>query len=193
MPLCQLCNVTESRYKCPTCFIPYCSLACYKPHKTVHEAKPPPAPSEPPTSTTTELTSTAAPPPPEPPIPPPSATTASTPTPSRYTSLLAHPTLLSQLRSTPSLHSLLYQIYLTTLEPPSPTPPKPTTTPSNPYKITKHIRNKPIWTPAAGVAKGVKRLTKIREKVLAKGGNGGPLEEFVGMVVECIGEGGEGE
>lgn len=40
-----------------------------------------------------------------------------------------------------------------------------------------------------GVAKAVKRLSKIREQGLAEGGDGGPLEEFVGMVVGCIGDG----
>ncbi|KAF8454515.1 hypothetical protein BGX38DRAFT_268133 [Terfezia claveryi] len=103
---------------------PYsCSLACYKPHKTEHEANPAPAPIETPsTNTTAEPTSTA-PPPPGSSIPPPSAVTAPTLTPStsKYTSLLlTHPTLLAHLRSTPSLHSLLYQIYLATLEPPRP-------------------------------------------------------------------------
>ena len=43
-----------------------------------------------------------------------------------------------------------------------------------------------------GIMKGVKRLSKIREKGLAEGGYGGPLEEFVGMVVGCIGEQGKG-
>ncbi|CAI5759469.1 unnamed protein product [Candida verbasci] len=28
--LCQICNTNESKYKCPKCNIPYCSLACYK-------------------------------------------------------------------------------------------------------------------------------------------------------------------
>ncbi|RPB28097.1 hypothetical protein L211DRAFT_834102 [Terfezia boudieri ATCC MYA-4762] len=194
MPLCQLCNVAESRYKCPTCLMPYCSLACYKPHKTEHEANPAPAPIEAPATSTAVEPSSTAPSPPGSSIPPPSAATAPTITPSTstYTSLLlTHPTLLAHLRSTPSLHSLLYQIYLATLEPP-PSPQKPTNTPSNSYKISKHQKKTPIWTPPAGIAKGVKRLNKIREKGLAGGGDGGALEEFVGMVVGCIGEGGTG-
>ncbi|KAG4188878.1 hypothetical protein ERO13_A08G193200v2 [Gossypium hirsutum] len=30
---CQVCNQTQSKYKCPSCLIPYCSLACFKTHK----------------------------------------------------------------------------------------------------------------------------------------------------------------
>ncbi|KAI5803708.1 hypothetical protein EDC01DRAFT_644303 [Geopyxis carbonaria] len=34
--LCELCNAQDAKYKCPTCRIAYCSLACYKPHKLTH-------------------------------------------------------------------------------------------------------------------------------------------------------------
>ena len=44
-----------------------------------------------------------------------------------------------------------------------------------------------------GVAKGVKRLGRTRDKALAKGGSGGTLEEFVLMVLKCLGGGGGGE
>ena len=30
---CKVCSVNESKYKCPTCKILYCSLTCYKTHK----------------------------------------------------------------------------------------------------------------------------------------------------------------
>ena len=32
-PLCEVCETTEAKYKCPTCRIPYCSLVCCKEHK----------------------------------------------------------------------------------------------------------------------------------------------------------------
>jgi len=32
---CQVCDNAPSKYKCPTCFIPYCSLMCFKKHKEV--------------------------------------------------------------------------------------------------------------------------------------------------------------
>ncbi|OMO70578.1 Zinc finger, HIT-type [Corchorus olitorius] len=30
---CQVCNQAQSKYKCPSCLVPYCSLACFKRHK----------------------------------------------------------------------------------------------------------------------------------------------------------------
>lgn len=30
---CEVCAASESKYKCPTCRLPYCSAACYKKHK----------------------------------------------------------------------------------------------------------------------------------------------------------------
>ncbi|OUM67716.1 hypothetical protein PIROE2DRAFT_68792 [Piromyces sp. E2] len=33
--ICKICEENESKYKCPTCLTPYCSLVCYKKHKEV--------------------------------------------------------------------------------------------------------------------------------------------------------------
>lgn len=30
---CKVCNEAKSKYKCPACLIPYCSLGCFKKHK----------------------------------------------------------------------------------------------------------------------------------------------------------------
>ncbi|CAM6106147.1 unnamed protein product [Calypogeia fissa] len=32
-PKCGVCEDSESKYKCPVCRTPYCSLPCYNPHK----------------------------------------------------------------------------------------------------------------------------------------------------------------
>jgi len=32
-PTCQICQASESKYNCPKCRIPYCSLGCYKTHQ----------------------------------------------------------------------------------------------------------------------------------------------------------------
>ncbi|KAI4695461.1 uncharacterized protein J4E84_002088 [Alternaria hordeiaustralica] len=34
--LCGVCNAEPKKYKCPTCALPYCSLSCFKSHKTTH-------------------------------------------------------------------------------------------------------------------------------------------------------------
>jgi len=30
---CQICHKVQSKYKCPKCYLPYCSLPCFKKHK----------------------------------------------------------------------------------------------------------------------------------------------------------------
>ncbi|XP_010433161.1 PREDICTED: zinc finger HIT domain-containing protein 3 isoform X2 [Camelina sativa] len=37
---CEICKKVVSRYKCPSCILPYCSLACFKIHKETPCAKP---------------------------------------------------------------------------------------------------------------------------------------------------------
>ncbi|KAI3506896.1 hypothetical protein L1887_21521 [Cichorium endivia] len=41
---CKVCEKAESKYKCPACLIPYCSLICFKKHKETPCAKSVPAP-----------------------------------------------------------------------------------------------------------------------------------------------------
>ncbi|KAK9160128.1 hypothetical protein Syun_006469 [Stephania yunnanensis] len=40
---CEVCKEAQSKYKCPTCFSPYCSLSCFKTHKETPCEKPVPA------------------------------------------------------------------------------------------------------------------------------------------------------
>ncbi|KAI8636799.1 hypothetical protein BD408DRAFT_425508 [Parasitella parasitica] len=35
MVICKVCEKEESKYKCPQCRAPYCSLICYKEHKEI--------------------------------------------------------------------------------------------------------------------------------------------------------------
>ncbi|XP_058197675.1 uncharacterized protein LOC131313403 isoform X2 [Rhododendron vialii] len=37
---CGVCDEAESKYKCPNCLVPYCSLVCFKKHKEVPCVKP---------------------------------------------------------------------------------------------------------------------------------------------------------
>ncbi|ESW16434.1 hypothetical protein PHAVU_007G156300 [Phaseolus vulgaris] len=39
---CKVCNEAPSKYKCPSCYIPYCSLGCFKKHKELPCVKPQP-------------------------------------------------------------------------------------------------------------------------------------------------------
>ncbi|KXS10877.1 hypothetical protein M427DRAFT_115459 [Gonapodya prolifera JEL478] len=40
--VCGVCNLEPPKYKCPTCLINYCSLACFKNHKAIGCTKPEP-------------------------------------------------------------------------------------------------------------------------------------------------------
>ncbi|KAG9451873.1 hypothetical protein H6P81_004777 [Aristolochia fimbriata] len=47
---CEICKEAQSKYKCPSCLVPYCSLACFKKHKEIPCAQTPSetkGPSEP--------------------------------------------------------------------------------------------------------------------------------------------------
>ncbi|CAH8322377.1 unnamed protein product [Eruca vesicaria subsp. sativa] len=37
---CEICEKVVSKYKCPSCLVPYCSLGCFKKHKETPCAKP---------------------------------------------------------------------------------------------------------------------------------------------------------
>ncbi|KAF5480975.1 hypothetical protein F2P56_001676 [Juglans regia] len=37
---CRVCNEAQSKYKCPSCLAPYCSVVCFKRHKEIPCAKP---------------------------------------------------------------------------------------------------------------------------------------------------------
>ncbi|RUS25448.1 zinc finger HIT domain-containing protein 3-like protein [Jimgerdemannia flammicorona] len=42
-PNCRVCEQNPSKYKCPNCTLPYCSLPCYKKHKETPCEKPVPS------------------------------------------------------------------------------------------------------------------------------------------------------
>ncbi|KAK7228972.1 hypothetical protein V2G26_001142 [Clonostachys chloroleuca] len=56
--LCGICEENPSKYKCPRCYLPYCSVACNKIHRENHPPDPTPAPkpSPPPAVSATATT-----------------------------------------------------------------------------------------------------------------------------------------
>jgi len=56
-PTCGVCLDNPSKYKCPTCILPYCSLSCYKRHKETPCEKPAPPPAPAPKNDTSASTS----------------------------------------------------------------------------------------------------------------------------------------
>lgn len=47
---CEVCDEAKSKYKCPNCFMPYCSLVCFRKHKEIPCGKPEPEPDAEPAS-----------------------------------------------------------------------------------------------------------------------------------------------
>ncbi|RYO72867.1 hypothetical protein AA0113_g593 [Alternaria arborescens] len=101
--LCGVCNAEPKKYKCPTCALPYCSLLCFKTHKTTH-------------ADTTEV----APKPAEPvlPQPPPPA-----PIPrylkqrTDFSVLATNPKFQTLLKTHPMLLASLQRVYAKTIKP----------------------------------------------------------------------------
>ncbi|KAI6780376.1 putative zinc-finger proteinc-like protein [Emericellopsis cladophorae] len=52
--LCGVCETDTPKYKCPRCYLPYCSVACNKVHREVHAGEPITAPPPPKPAPTTE-------------------------------------------------------------------------------------------------------------------------------------------
>ncbi|KAF8539289.1 hypothetical protein BDD12DRAFT_882677 [Trichophaea hybrida] len=92
--ICSLCDSNPSKYKCPTCSTPYCSVACYKPHKLAHTLEPPPPP----------------------PPPPPVETPAPAKPPHKFACLLENPEIAAMLQSC-SLQHHLTNIYAASMRP----------------------------------------------------------------------------
>ncbi|KAH0612717.1 uncharacterized protein H6S33_009097 [Morchella sextelata] len=105
MALCGICNEAPSKYKCPSCEIPYCSLVCYKPHKVQHEK----AKLAEPTSAAPKAAEKAQDDEPEP-APKPIET-------GKFASLLSSPEV-QQMLASPSLRQHLLSVHKATLEPP---------------------------------------------------------------------------
>ncbi|GME48762.1 hypothetical protein GTA08_BOTSDO00506 [Neofusicoccum parvum] len=116
---CGVCSEQPPKYKCPSCAIRYCSLACFKTHKPIHdnpaaETSAPDSPSQSASSAPTAshdgpTTAPAAP-----------ATAPQPPqqhAPADLQRLLTDPALLALLQKNPALRTRLHAIYTSTLEP----------------------------------------------------------------------------
>ncbi|EAT85120.1 hypothetical protein HBH56_169960 [Parastagonospora nodorum] len=102
--LCGVCAAEPKKYKCPTCALPYCSLNCFKLHKTTH---PEPAPSskQPPSEITL--------PQPPPPAPIPRYLKKKT----DFSALATSSKFQDLLKTYPTLLATLQRVYAATIEP----------------------------------------------------------------------------
>ncbi|KAH7061232.1 hypothetical protein B0J12DRAFT_565184 [Macrophomina phaseolina] len=102
---CDVCGAQPHKYKCPSCTVKYCSLACFKTHKPIHDSSAPAASAsakDPQNASATPPTQ--APAPEQPPSDP-------------LQRLLADPALQTLLQKHPNLRAQLLTIYTSTLEP----------------------------------------------------------------------------
>ncbi|PSN61217.1 hypothetical protein BS50DRAFT_461228, partial [Corynespora cassiicola Philippines] len=174
--LCGVCNTEPKKYKCPTCSLPYCSIACFKEHKPIH-ANDEPRPS------------TSAPAPPEipqppPPKPPPKylrkktdfSLVAKNP---RYQELIkAHPTLLASLQ----------RIFAATIEPdPDDQRRSRRGGRGGRYRGRGRGGREERWTPKKGDADAMKLLKGVREGA-GTSEEQEAVAEFVRLVEETVGE-----
>ncbi|TIA21793.1 hypothetical protein D6C83_08111 [Aureobasidium pullulans] len=107
--ICGVCSQNESKYKCPSCQVRYCSIACFKQHKETHANDPPkekPAPAQPIAAETTTVPTTTR-----------NALPGSTKK-VDFTNFESDPELLRLLSRYPNLRIQLQSVYGLTLEPP---------------------------------------------------------------------------
>ncbi|KAG9587323.1 hypothetical protein KCU77_g10487, partial [Aureobasidium melanogenum] len=109
--ICGVCTQNESKYKCPSCRLRYCSLACFKQHKETHAHDPPkqqPTQSTQPTQSAPSDSSQAP------------ATRTALPGSSKkidFAGFESDPELLRLLSRYPNLRIQLQSVYGLTLEP----------------------------------------------------------------------------
>ncbi|KAF2256785.1 hypothetical protein BU26DRAFT_527061 [Trematosphaeria pertusa] len=183
--LCSVCNSEPKKYKCPTCSVPYCSISCFKEHKSTHpETAPTPS----------------APPEPEIPQPPPPQ-----PLPKYlrkkidFSILGTNPKFQELLKAYPTLLPMLQRIYAATIEP------DPEDGPQSRRRGGYRGRGRgyrgggrggrggwandegPRWTQKKGDADAMKMLKGLRDGKRA-GEEKEAMTAFVGLVEETFGE-----
>ncbi|KAF2197920.1 hypothetical protein GQ43DRAFT_451360 [Delitschia confertaspora ATCC 74209] len=108
--LCGVCKTEPKKYKCPTCSTPYCSLACFKTHKVVHETSNPVVTDSSQIQTLAPPSESAPPSDSKPPLPPVNKQ-------HDFSVLSSDTRFQSLLTKYPALHISLQRVYAATLEP----------------------------------------------------------------------------
>ncbi|KAF2792467.1 hypothetical protein K505DRAFT_376025 [Melanomma pulvis-pyrius CBS 109.77] len=169
--LCGICKTEPKKYKCPTCAVPYCSLACFKLHKPTH----PVSAASPSTSAAPEI--------PQPPLPAP---------PPKYlrqkvdfSVLATNPKFQELLKTHPELFSTLQHVFAATIEPERGDRPRSHYRGGRGGKFRDQGSK---WTQKRGDADAMKLLKGVRDG--EKGDKvQGAMAEFVRLVEETFGPG----
>ncbi|RSM18780.1 hypothetical protein CDV31_002298 [Fusarium ambrosium] len=159
--LCGVCNVNPPKYKCPRCYLPYCSVACNKTHRENHPPDPEPAPK------------------PEQPQPHQQPSEPQQPfDPSNPFRALESSEKLRQLfRKYPHLPEQLLRIHAATLPPPE-------TKSAIPASLLKGLPpKKETWNHDIGIQNGKEALRKARR---ADGEEGDAIREYTELILHLM-------
>ncbi|KAK2591420.1 hypothetical protein QQS21_010884 [Conoideocrella luteorostrata] len=160
--ICGVCQAGQSKYKCPRCYLPYCSVACNKVHKENHPPDPEPNPVPKPDAQETQSTGTNIPP-----------HNPSNP----FHALDTSEKLQHLFHKYPSLSQQLLDIYAAT-QPPTEAPDK-----RIPASLTQGFEKKDNWNHDIGIKNGKEALRKARR---AKGEAGEAVREYSELILHLI-------
>ncbi|KAM5355600.1 hypothetical protein ACJ41O_002246 [Fusarium nematophilum] len=159
--LCGVCNANPPKYKCPRCYLPYCSVACNKTHRENHPPDPEPKPQ------------------PEQPLPSGSQTRLPQPyDPSNpFRALESSDKLRLLFQKYPNLPYQLLQIHEATLPPPE-------SKPAIPASLLKGLPpKKEAWNHDIGIKNGKEALRKARR---AGGEEGDAVREYSELILHLM-------
>ncbi|KAK7415834.1 hypothetical protein QQX98_005616 [Neonectria punicea] len=161
--LCGVCNVNAPKYKCPRCYLPYCSVACNKVHRENHPPDPEPQPKPAPT---------------QPQVADPQSAPADPSNPFRALETSDRLRLLFQ--KYPLLPNQLLQIHAATLPPQDPEAKKH----AIPASLLKGLPpKKETWNHDIGIRNGKEALRKARR---ALGEEGDAIREYSELILHLI-------
>ncbi|KAF9698455.1 hypothetical protein EKO04_003370 [Ascochyta lentis] len=179
---CGVCNSEPKKYKCPTCALPYCSLACFKEHKVTHADSAPTrtAPAEP------EI------PQPPPPAPVPRYLKKKT----DFSVLATNPKFQELLKIYPALLPSLQRVYAATIEPDADDQPRRNRGGRGGFRGRggrgrgrggQYNDSQPRWTQKQGDADAMKMLKGFRQRD-DKDKEKEAMVAFVQLVEETFGD-----
>ncbi|KAI9158382.1 Zinc finger HIT domain-containing protein [Paramyrothecium foliicola] len=162
--LCGVCHLNPPKYKCPRCYLPYCSVACNRIHRENHPPDPEPAirptvPSTPPTDTPTQQSR----------VPDPN---------NPFRALDTSQKLKYLFQKYPNLPDQLLKIHAATL-PPSDAGPDSRL----PASLMKGITRNNKWNHDVGLRNGKDALRKARK---ADGEEGKAIREYSELILHLL-------
>ncbi|CAM1504140.1 Fc.00g017310.m01.CDS01 [Cosmosporella sp. VM-42] len=164
--VCGVCNVNAPKYKCPRCYLPYCSVACNKSHRENHPPDPEPKPEQ---KRASDAQSNA----PAQPCHPTSP----------FRALEKSDKLRHLFKKYPGLPDQLLRIHAATLPPTD----AASQNPGIPASLLKGLPKKESWNHDIGIQNGKEALRKARR---ADGEEGDAIREYSELILHLTNTGG---